>query len=285
MDSELSTPMMYKLYLEAMQHEPENLIVSQEKYIRIFKTDFDLHFHKPKKDQCDYCTAYNQYSAEEKKENEIEYTNHIKEKEQARERKKFFKEYAAKSDGKCVAATYDFQKGIPTPKGEASCFYYKRKLIVHNFTVYELVSKIGHNFMWDESISGTGASDVASCLIRFMSPHINAGVSEFHFNSDNCPGQNRNRFIYGFYVYMTMKHKIDITHTFLIKGHTQNEGDNVHACIENALKNKTLFVPNQVYDIVRNCKVRNPYVVYTMKDGNFFDFKVNFFSLLNYYFN
>ncbi|KAF0753072.1 Uncharacterized protein FWK35_00014280 [Aphis craccivora] len=52
------------------------------------------------------------------------------------------------------------------------------------------------------------------------------GIKELSFYSDNCAGQNRNRFIYSMWEYAAYSLKVNIMHTFLEKGHTQNEGDN-----------------------------------------------------------
>lgn len=48
------------------------------------------------------------------------------------------------------------------------------------------------------------------------------------FYSDNCCGQNKNKFIAALYLYVVANLNINnITHKFLIEGHTQNEGDNI----------------------------------------------------------
>ena len=42
-----------------------------------------------------------------------------------------------------------------------------------------------------------------------------------------------------------------ITHKFLDGGHTQNEDDSVHRTIESAVKNVTVYTPEQWYSTVR----------------------------------
>lgn len=87
-----------------------------------------------------------------------------------------------------------------------------------------------------------GSNEIATCLLKFMKHKKENGVKSFCFYSDNCGGQNRNRFIFAMWEYAAFKLKIKITHTFLEKGHTQNEGDSVHACIERAQKGK-IYIP------------------------------------------
>ncbi|KAL4714260.1 hypothetical protein ACJJTC_009612 [Scirpophaga incertulas] len=60
------------------------------------------------------------------------------------------------------------------------------------------------------------------------------------FYSDNCCGQQKNQFIFSMYIYavQNLPNIKSITHKFLIKGHTQNEGDSVHSTIERQIKRR-----------------------------------------------
>lgn len=70
-------------------------------------------------------------------------------------------------------------------------------------------------------------------------------------------------------------YQIDITHRFLEKGHTQNEGDSMHAVIENAKKRQSvLYVPEQWVTLIRMAKVTGQiYNVTEMSQNDFFYFK------------
>lgn len=63
------------------------------------------------------------------------------------------------------------------------------------------------------------------------------GKVEFVFYSDNCGGQNKNRYILTMFVTAAMKFNVTMTHRFLECGHTQNEGDSMYAAIEKASQN------------------------------------------------
>lgn len=103
---------------------------------------------------------------------------------------------------------------------------------------------------------------------------LEKGAQEFRFWSDNCAGQNRNRIVFPFYVYMANKFNITIKHTFLEKGHTQAEGDSVHALIERSSKNKIIYTPLEWFSLVRWAKQDGkPYNVVEMKHTDFFNFK------------
>lgn len=100
------------------------------------------------------------------------------------------------------------------------------------------------------------------------------GVKDFRFWSDNCAGQNRNRIVFSLYMFVAKKLGITVTHRFLEKGHTQNEGDNVHATVERYSKHKTIWVPEEWYCLVRWAKSEgDPYVVKEIQQDDIFDFK------------
>ncbi|CAH1634672.1 unnamed protein product [Spodoptera littoralis] len=173
-----------------------------------------------------------------------------------------------------VTAVFDFEKVLQCPHGNINIFYYKRKLSSYNFTVYDMAKRKAVCYMWDESVAKRGANEVSSCLYNFIKTNIDRGATEFRFWSDNCPGQNRNRYVYSMYVYAAIKFGIRITHRFLQKGHTQNEGDSVHSVIERASQTKTIFIPQEWRLLVKWAKNEGePYVVYNVTQNDVFDFK------------
>lgn len=106
-----------------------------------------------------------------------------------------------------IAATFDFQKVLVTPYGEVSVLYYKRRLATLNFTVYDMGAKIGTCYMWHEALAKRGSIEVSSCLLNFIQHHVERGVKEFRFWSDNCAGQNRNRIVFSLYMFVAKNSK------------------------------------------------------------------------------
>ena len=99
--------------------------------------------------------------------------------------------------------------------------------------MYNMANGEGYCYIWDESISGRGACEIASCIYSFLKDCAAKGVNEVVLYSDNCSGQNRNRFLVSMYAYVlhsTAFHTI--RQNYLEKGHTQNENDCIHATIE-----------------------------------------------------
>lgn len=134
-----STSQMYKLYSEWYDSDKYDNKANIRQYRDIVNDNFNLAFHKPKKDQCEVCHVFtnNQFPSEEEKQTFLAHQDH---KKKARALKQTDKDEAIQNT-KIVAATFDFQKVLQTPHGEVSIFYYKRKLNTANFTVFDLANK------------------------------------------------------------------------------------------------------------------------------------------------
>lgn len=123
--------------------------------------------------------------------------------------------------------------------------------------------------MWHEGEAKRGANEVSSYLYDFIKKLHQIGAQEFRFWSDNCAGQNRNRIVFAFYVYVAQKFNITIKHTFLEKRHTQQEGDSVHALIE-----RLIYIPLEWFSLERwATQDGKPYNVVEMKHHDFHNFK------------
>lgn len=142
---------------------------------------------------------------------------------------------------------FDLQKVLTTPQEDVGSFYYKRKFATYNFNVYDVGKRQAYCYRWCESDGKRGSNEIGSCLLRF---------------------------IYSVWEYATFIHKVNIRHTFLEKGHTQNEGDSVHATIECAKKGIIIYVPMQWVTLVQSAKVtKEPYLVIQISNNEFLDFK------------
>ncbi|KAJ8966939.1 hypothetical protein NQ314_003216 [Rhamnusium bicolor] len=217
---------------------------------------------------------YQEYCVENKisKLLQIEYDVHLHNKKLAKDVKNSDKEKAAHNNTFC-AAVFDLQQILPVPKSEVGLCYYKLKLSTYNFTIYSLGNRDCFCYMWYECIAKRGSSEIGSCLLSFVLDHIHKGVKEFSFYSDNCAGQNRNKFLFSLYNYLSQKYKITIRHSFMERGHTQNEGDSVHSTIENASRHVPIFSPDQWITLVRTVRKNQPYIVKEISQENIFDLK------------
>nr|CAH7732169.1 unnamed protein product [Callosobruchus chinensis] len=261
--------------------------VNYNMYSKIFNEEFNLSFFVPKKDQCDYCTAFEQMTTQEKASQLEEYNQHHKEKTLAREEKE-----RDKSSNKHVAV-YDLQATLPCPKGETSNFYYISKLNVYNFTIFNLKTKDVECYVWHEGHAHRGADEIGTCVLKYLesinsSAELQGSEIDVVFYSDNCGGQQKNRFMLSAYLYAISHFKYirSITHKYLITGHSQNEGDSAHSVIERQitrhLKSSAIYTPEQYYTLIRTAKkTGKPYKVTEMCYSDFFDLK-NLVSQMEY---
>ena len=268
----LTIAKMYNLYKDWC--EQRNFQAGKKwLYTDIFNTEFNLGFFKPKKDQCDVCEQYLNASDQEKAELQEKFEEHHKNKELSRAQKDLDKDRCCK-ENTFVCACYDLQKVLPVPKSEVSPMYYKRKLAVYNFTIFNMGNKQGECFMWYEGIAQRGSNEVATSVNMFLEQKARDGVKEVVFYSDNCAGQNKNTIIATMYAKVVATTDIEkITHNFLEKGHTQNEGDCMHSTIEKAIGKTPVFSPQQYYILARSAKkTGNPYTVHELATDDILDF-------------
>ncbi|CAG9787842.1 unnamed protein product [Diatraea saccharalis] len=282
LDEQLSLPLLYKLYLEWMNNNYFGQVVATlRQYRKIFMTDFNIDFNKPKKDQCTRCDIFKNASETEKTNLKYKKTLHIANKHVVRALKDFDKRRAEQSDT-VVAACYDLQKVLNTPQSEVSLFYYKRKLATYNFTIFDMGKRKGYCYVWDETIGRKGSNEISSCVFDFIKTKVEEGYKEFNFYSDSCGGQNKNRTVFAMYAYATKIFNINIHHHFFEVGHSQSESDAMHALKERRKKNKIIYIPQQWVTLIRCAKSNGElYEVQEVSQSMILDMK----QLLSYYNN
>lgn len=143
-------------------------------------------------------------------------------------------------------ATIDLEAVLTTPCSLVSQAYYKRKLCCCNLSFYSLRNNKGTCYLWNETEGERGSSEVGTCLYKYVNsfpPHI----SHICFYSDNCMGQNRNKFVSSALLCtVTGSNYLKIIdQKFLESGHTQMECDSMHSAIEFAKRKTNVYIPSQ----------------------------------------
>ncbi|KAI8420441.1 hypothetical protein MSG28_008931 [Choristoneura fumiferana] len=272
----LSIASLHRNYVEQCQSNGVQHVTYQI-YYNIFTKDFNISFWTPKKDQCEDCTAYTNVT--DKASLQEGYDLHLREKTLARAEKETDKEKVCDT---FVVSVYDLQAVMPCPQGEVSSFYYISKLNLLNFTITELVTKKTNCYVWHEGQGGRGVNEIGSCVLMYLKKLNDNATKDLDvvFYSDNCCGQQKNKFMLAMYQYAINEYpKLkSITHKFLIKGHTQNEGDAIHSTIQRniskALKSSPIFVPDQYITLIKTArKTGTPYNVLELTHENFWNLK------------
>ena len=270
LEATLNVSKMYSLYLEFCKDN--NITPVLETYYRhVFDSEFNLSFHKPKKDYCSFCHQYNSTN-KEKEDIQAEFEAHQRRKLQAHNAKNKYKA-EAKESSNTVVATFDLESVLPSPKLTESSVYYKRKLSTYNLTVYSLADNRRTCYMWHEGTAGRGSSDIASCMLKYLTSQKPEKENVVLF-SDTCSGQNRNQFFCSMVVYALSLKEMNVKqvdHLYMESGHSQMECDSVHACIEREVRKQQINGPTDYYYSVRKAR-KPPYEVVCMNGDNFKDF-------------
>ena len=119
------------MFREKCLEEGRPVSVSLITYRRIFCNNYNLSFFKPKKDQCQLCTAHENAKGSETPKDAEMYAAHIRRKEDCNTAKIKDKERAAE-DANFMSVTFDLQSVLQIPSSDVSQMYYSRKLCVQS---------------------------------------------------------------------------------------------------------------------------------------------------------
>lgn len=188
---------------------------------------------------CDVCEAYKNSTNEEKESAKEKYDSHVKDKQLSRVEKD-----KDKHNENITVAVYDLEAVFQCPKGDISLFYYKSKLNVLNLTIYNNQNNIVERYVWDESNANRGINEIGTCVFKYLTKVSETSEDlDVVFYSDNCAGQQKTKFMISMYLYAVRNNLQSVTHKYLIRGHTQNEGDSAHSQIEREIKRQLRFGP------------------------------------------
>lgn len=259
-----SKSQVYRLYTNSWCLEKNIEPLSLTLFLTTFD-DMNLSIFAPKKDECSICVAQKVGNFDE-----AEYQLHQKKKVEARDEKE-----QDKKNEEDKVYTMDLQSVLLCPKSTVSLLYYKMKLVVHNFTIFNVKTKDGYCFIWNETEGGVGSNEFASILSAFITEECkDIGLNErLIFYSDGCCGQNRNTSLSNALLKLAVEKKVTICQKFLEKGHTQMEADSMHATIERKLKNKKINVPADYVEVCLTARQNpKPYSVKYLSHDFFNDF-------------
>lgn len=186
------------------------------------------------------------------------------------------------TDDSVLVLTVDVQAVLLSPMLNASSLYYKTKLAVHNYTIYNLKNNNVRCYLWNESQGGLTSNCFATMLIDYLTDEIkkdNSLIKSIKVYSDGCTYQNRCKVLSNALMYFAQKNKILVEQYFLERGHTQMEVDSVHAAIECKLKKQSVYVPADYEHFIIKARTDVPYVVKNLQWDFFLDYsKLNFYD-------
>lgn len=232
----------YAKYCAAKLIQPVSIFT----FSKAFKEE-NLSLYKPRKDQCDKCVGFTVQQISDK-----EYYDHISKKERAQLEKRNDKILAQL--GQRHVFTMDTQAVKLCPNLNASAIYYKQRLQVHNFTVYNIATHQCTNYWWSEINGNLSSSSFISCILHHLQTHCLSDSLPITIFSDGCGYQNRNHYLSNALSLFAIKHNKIIEQKFLEKGHTQMECDSAHAKIEKNLKNQPINLPIDYVTVTKGAR-------------------------------
>jgi hypothetical protein len=269
LEATLTIPKMYNLYLK---HCEEHGVIDPVKismYRRIFCTNFNYSFHKPKKDVCEQCSNY-YLKKREKRLNEIEETNmtkHLAEKEAMRKTKNDDKKNAI------PVLSFDLENVITCPRSFIGNHFYLPKLTIYNLTGHLSTTNKGYCAIWTETVQGRSGNCLASAFRKIVERVLeDNNVEELITWSDSCVPQNRNSHI-AFCVLDIMRNYPalqSVTMKYSIPGHgAVQEVDNIHSQIERHMSNIEFFSPLSFVKELKKVNKKHPFLIMQMRDQDF----------------
>nr|CAI5819112.1 unnamed protein product [Callosobruchus analis] len=249
---------------------------SYHTYRRVFRS-LSLSFHHPKKDQCSLCMTYRQGTVEQKRAIETVFVEHTNQKNAVRQKKDKVKELSKTYPNIIASAVLDLQQVIALPISNQAAIFYRKRLSVFNFTVYDIGNKECICFQWDGTISKRGANEVSSCVASYLRDLDDREMFEVNLFADDCGGQNRNTIVFTMLLHTitNAKNLRSISLSFFETNHGQNEGDSAHSSIATAMSLvENISVPSELPPIFRLARRAQPYKVMVMCSNSFFDYKL-----------
>lgn len=253
--------------------------VSCDKFRRIFTEDFNISFKTPKMDTCSECDSLNIAIKKAQQENDGQNYKLLRTKQELHHRKSkagqdMIKTAAKAAQGEGVyAITFDLQQALPTPKLSTGPTFYKKKLFCYNLSVHSCKDGQGYFYFWDESTAGRGADEIGSCLLKHFEQNNITGDKLIAI-TDNCAGQNKNWTVVSVWLRLIASGRFkNIEHVFPQVGHTMLPSDRDFAIVEKYVRSHCQFVysPDNWISVLKSCQKKKPFVVYHMKQEDFFD--------------
>jgi len=278
--SNLNLRMMYQLYVEHC-HQKNFHPVKESYYRHVFNSAFNLSFHQPLKDTCQKCDRFTMLldfspSQEIKAQQEI----HLRKAEKVRAKLNSLKETTSSSN---LCFTFDLQKTLITPSISTGVAYYKRQLATYNLGIHNLANNDATMFMWHEGCASRGASEIGSCVWKYVCDKVQEGATHITAFCDSCGGQNRNFKIASLLCHCVTTLSLDsFTVYFMQSGHSFLPNDADFGVIEKAKKSgKEIYIPQQWMELVGHARKHNPFTVVEMKSSDFVDLSLTAKQLVN----
>lgn len=276
---------LHRLF-KSFQLQNPNTLITYRLYAEVFKKEFPkLSFRAPRSDTCRVCDEWQCKIKASKKDPELSTNRNALELHQRKAERamELLKQDAASSQlpgSNQSVICIDLQQVMFVPTLVHSDMFYKRQLSCYNFCVHICETSKAIMCMWHEGIAQRGSNEIISCILQvFNSYYYKRNLVIW---SDNCSGQNKNRNMIFFLMYLVVIGLFDqIEHKFLSSGHSFLPCDRDFALIEKRKKCCKAFVPSELKDVVLSSTHNRKFEVLEMSQNKFLQFQAVADSLIN----
>lgn len=257
---------LYGIFKNNQRSSNKNEFVSLQVFRSIFKNEFNLGFHLPKKDKCTMCEIRKDKDYEETESSKQAYEEHVKNKTTCKD--VFLADQkVGLNDSTFLCVSFDLQKVLNTPHGDNLLLYYARKYAFYNLTVYENITQNSFCFIWGECDGGRGSNEISTIMYKYLEEvDKRKAIKHVSLNCDSCYGQNKNKAMITMICYFLKKSSTieSINIRYLLPGHTFMPVDSVHATIERFIRRRIIWAPSEWTTLISNART-NPKPLETIK--------------------
>ena len=224
---------LYRDYQRFMEAEHRDVSIVKESFFRfIFNTCYNITFEPPATDRCNTCERLENEIQVSKSKDDVQATEDLEaayqsHKELARIAQNLLKEDEALGENSGAGRrviSIDLQQTLPVPKLPVNVAYYKRKMWLYNFCVFDITKDQPYMFLWDETQAIHGPNEISSCLNKWLDlvkKQDDGNFDVLRIYADNCAGQNKNIYIITMLLqWIQQKWFLRIELVFLVSGHT-----------------------------------------------------------------
>lgn len=282
----LSQDLNYHKLYQAFMEIYSNCSVTYRFYTDTVKKYFPkLRFQRPRKDTCGTCDLLHSKVQNDPGPNKSKYKKelelHHRKAEKARNEMKKDHENSQKPNSDTCTISIDLQQVFSIPTFTHSQMYYLRQLSCYNLAVTMGDNNQSFMFVWHEGISGRGANEIASCLLKAITNKI-THKKKLIVWSDNCGGQNKNQMLLFLWSYLICRGIFDeIEHKYLVPGHSYLSCDRDFALIEKKKRVNKCEVPLDIVRLLVSASHKKQFFATLMDEDDFFDFKESSTNCLN----
>ncbi len=143
------------------------------------------------------------------------------------------------------------------PHINTSVAYYKRQIWFYNLGINCFNLNTSYMCVWGENEGKRGSNEISSCIFQFLNGLDLSKFNKIHTFSDGCGGQNCNKTVITFFMYVCNSTPIqEWKHTYMESGHSFLPNDTDFGRIERLKNKQNVYTFSAWVDLIEQCKFK-----------------------------